>query len=397
MPTPTTPTWISPAEGSTHDASVLLQWTASTVSGGGGNQSPTASVVDPAENGTVPAGTPYTFKFSVADPDGTISDVQVYFDGNPSAISDPVFNATSGYYEREYTLSGTGARTVRIDATDNGGATVASATRNFTVAAAGSLDPTVQSYVTATGIGTTEANRWNEFWLRLGNRDSEFSGSLQAALADAFCLRSAYNHGSGTTVRGLKGTNLTASGSPLPAWGVGGMTFAGGTGVLASAAGLVTGASALTFYGYATATGTPSGTTYLAAQFDTGIAGTLYLGRNSNGVNTNAAARDSAATLRTAIATGQWGATRASATAQYSAANTYVRARLLPAGTTVTETNAALTATTGETPFRIGNSAAGASGWLGEVTVVLAFTADLTVDDAVALDALVKATLGAGL
>ena len=109
---------------------------------GSGNQAPTAVLTSPANNAAFSAGATVTLLANAADTDGTITQVQ-FFRGATSLGID-----TSAPYSVAWANAATGSHALKAVATDNSGATGASALVNITVNAVQTTDTTAPSVPT---------------------------------------------------------------------------------------------------------------------------------------------------------------------------------------------------------------------------------------------------------
>jgi chitinase len=102
---------------------------AGTIACAGGNAAPTVSITSPAANTTFTAPANITLTANAQDTDGTVTQVQ-YF-----ANSTPIGTATSSPYSVNWTNVAAGAYSLTARATDNAGASTASAPVAITVGA----------------------------------------------------------------------------------------------------------------------------------------------------------------------------------------------------------------------------------------------------------------------
>lgn len=109
---------------------------------GGGNQPPTVSLTAPANNATYNAGATVTVSANASDSDGTVTQVQ-FFRGTTSLGVD-----TSAPYSVTWSNAAAGNYALKAVATDNNGATAASALVNITVNNVQNPDTTAPSVPT---------------------------------------------------------------------------------------------------------------------------------------------------------------------------------------------------------------------------------------------------------
>lgn len=142
MPAPTAPVWLTPAEGSTHDASVSLSWEESTIPVS--NQSPSVTLDAPASQASVTEGTSLLLALTASDTDGTIA--SAHFNVNGGANVAATYNSGTSRWEATITAPAAGTHSFTGTAVDNGGASTTTGARTFTTTAAQSGTPLVTAW-----------------------------------------------------------------------------------------------------------------------------------------------------------------------------------------------------------------------------------------------------------
>lgn len=261
MAKPTTPEFTAPPHGSTINSPVLLKWTESTVPVEEDTTAPVFASASVAAAGStmivnltetespplLPASDITGFTVTVNAVPVTISSATrtgpteitltlatvveqgdtVTISYSPGNVTDSASNAMAAF----------STQPVTNDSTQGGGSS-------------GEYSPVVEAYITSVDgkraalskspLTTQAKDSLEEFWQRIGNRDSELSTNLQPLLRDLVLLNETHNVGDGEEVVSLLGHVYTRAGGTLPLWGTDSMTFAGGTCRLESDSAVIT-------------------------------------------------------------------------------------------------------------------------------------------------------------
>ncbi len=136
--------WTTTAPGANKDDTTIVP------QGGASNQPPTLSLTSPTDGATHSAPAAVTVTGTASDPDGSVSDVSIYINGELKSSGQPPNGQISATW---YDLPA-GTYVFTVAATDNQGATTTSSPRTVTVSGSASNQPPTVS-ITSPANGTT--------------------------------------------------------------------------------------------------------------------------------------------------------------------------------------------------------------------------------------------------